>query len=114
MKASTTPADCIKRDAAIISPSPDHFREGADYEETTDVQNLHSAIGRKQRSPLVTIKPFSLWVLVICGLTFFLAGFFWSRYGSNFNGTRVERGNASQSEADLKEIPATLNVSAVD
>ena len=114
MKTSTAPADCMERDAAIISPSENHFREGADYEETTDVQNLHSAIGGKQRSPLVTIKPFSLWVLVVCGLTFFLAGFFWSRYGNNFNGSGVERGNASQPEAHLKKVPATLNVPAVD
>jgi plastocyanin len=114
MKASTAPADCIERDATMISPSPNHFGVGADYEETTDVQNLHSSIGRKQRSLVVTIKPFSLWVLVVCGLTFFLAGFFWSRYGNSYNGTTVEGGNASQSEADLKKLPAALNVPAVD
>jgi plastocyanin len=97
----------------MISPSPEHLREGVDYEDAADVQNLHAAIRREERDSRVTIKPFSLWVLVICGLTIFFAGFFSSRYGHNFSGTR-KPGNAVQSEANLERVPATLNVPAVD
>jgi plastocyanin len=114
MKTSTGPADCIERDAEMISPSPDHLRQGVEYEDPTDVQNLHAAIRPDERDSRVTIKPFSQWVLVICGLTIFFAGFFSSRYGNNLSGTSVGPGNAAQSEADLKTVPATLNVPAVD
>jgi len=113
MKTSIDPADCMERDAEMISPSPDRLRQGADYEDTTDVQNLHAAIRPEERGSRVTIKPFPLWVLIVCGLTFFFAGFLSSRYGHNFSGT-TEPGNAAQSEADLKRVPATLNVPAVD
>jgi len=97
----------------MISPSPEHLREGVDYEDTTDVQNLHAAIRREERDSRVTIKPFSLWVLVICGLTIFFAGFFSSRYGHNFSSTR-KPGNAVQSEANLERVPTTMNVPAAD
>jgi plastocyanin len=114
MKTSTGSADCMERDAEMISPSPEHLRQGVDYKDMTDVQNLHAAIRREKRGSRVTIKPFPQWVLVVCGLTFFLAGFFSSRYGNNFSGTRVQPGNAAQSQTDLKRVPATLNVPAVD
>jgi plastocyanin len=114
MKSSAGPTDCVERDDEMISPSPDHLRQGADYEDTTDVHNLHAAIRREERGSRVTIKPFSLWVLVVCGLTFFFAGFFSSRYGNNVSGTRMEPGNAAQSESALKRAPAILNVPAVD
>lgn len=88
MEASTDPAVCIERDAEMISPCPDHLRQNVDFENPTEVQNLHAAIRREDRGSRVTIKPFSLWVLVVCGLTIFFAGFFSSRYGHNFSGTR--------------------------
>jgi len=114
MKASTGTAVCMERDAEKISPSPEQLRQGVDYKDTTGVQKLHASIRREARGPLVTIKPFPLWVLIVCGLTFFFAGFFWAHYGNNFSGTTVGPSNAAQSEADLKKAPATLNVPAVD
>jgi plastocyanin len=34
----------------------------------------------------ITIKPFSSWTLVVCGLTIFWVGFFSARYGVDFTG----------------------------
>jgi plastocyanin len=113
MKATIDPAECIERDAELLSPSPDHLRQDVDYEDTTDVQNVHAAVSREERDSRIIVKPFSLWVLVVFGLTIFFAGFFSARYGHNFSG-REEPGNAAQSEADLKRVPATLNAPATD
>jgi plastocyanin len=104
----------MERDAENISPSPKQLRQCTEYEDTTGVQNLYAPTRRDERGPLVTIKPFPLWILIVCGVTFFFAGFFWARYGDNFSGTRLGAGNAPQSEADLKKAPTTLNVSAFD
>jgi plastocyanin len=114
MKASTDPAVCIERDAETLSPCPDHLRQNVDFENPTEVQNLHAAIRREDRGSRVTIKPFSLRVLVVCGLTIFFAGFFSSRYGDNVSGTSVELGDAVQSESALKTVPATPNVPVAD
>jgi len=56
-------------------------RQGIDYGEKANVQNLHAEIARGQGDSQVTIQPFSLRTLIICGLTFFFAAFIWSRYG---------------------------------
>jgi plastocyanin len=96
----------------MISPSPEHGRQGVDYEDTTDVQNPHAASRDEERDSRVTINPFSLWVLVVCGVTIFFVGFFSSRHGQNFSGTRV--GHTVQSQPDLKTVPATPNVSVAD
>ncbi len=93
----------------MISPSPQHVRQGVDYEDRRDVQNPHADSRDEERDSRVTIKPFSLWVLVVCGLTMFFAGFFSSRHGQNFSGTRV--GHTIQSQPDLKTVPVTPNVS---
>lgn len=68
-------------------------RQGVDYGEEPDVQNLHAAIEREKRDERLTIKPFSLWVLVVLGLAFFFAGFFSARNGTHFTTTSVDSGN---------------------
>jgi plastocyanin len=82
-------------------PSPEHHRQGVDYAETTDVQNLHASIRREKGDGGVTIKPFSLWVLVVCGLVFFFAGFFSARQSGDFSATAMDRGNAPPAQSTL-------------
>ena len=109
MKASAGSADSTER-VDMISPSPEHPHQDVDYEESTDVQNLHAVIGREERSPRVTIKPFSLWALVVCGLAIFLAGFWWSRSVSNSADVSLHLGNRLQSEQNLQTLPANRAV----
>jgi plastocyanin len=97
----------------MISPPPEQLRQGVDYEDITGVQNQHAGIRREERASSVNIKPFSLWVLAVCGLTIFFAGFCSSRYGHS-SGTTVAPGNAAQFESDLKRVPATRNVPVAD
>ena len=68
------------------------------------MQDLHAAIGREKRDGRVTIKPFSLWMLVVCGLVFFFAGFFWARQGADFTTTNVDRGNAQPAQSTLPAV----------
>jgi plastocyanin len=85
-------------------PSPEHHRQGVDYGETTDVQDLHAAIRRDQRDERVTIKPFSLWILVVCGLLFFFAAFLWSRQGADLTATNVERTNPPPAQMTTQPV----------
>ena len=60
----------------MSQPTLQRDRQGVDYGEEQNVQKLHAAIRHEQRDGLVTIKPFSLRMLVIWGIIFFFAGFF--------------------------------------
>jgi plastocyanin len=71
-------------------PFPQSHRQGVDYAEGADVQGLHAAIRREKRDGRVTIKPFSLWMLVVVGLVFFFAAFFWARQGADFTATNLD------------------------
>ena len=62
-----------------------------DYGEEQNVQKLHAIDRREQRDGRVTVKPFSAWMLIVCGLVFFLAGFFSARQGAEFTATNVDR-----------------------
>ena len=65
------------------------------------MQDLHAAIRREKCDGRVTIKPFSLWVLVVCGLAFFFAGFFSARHGADFSATNVDRADALPAQSTL-------------
>jgi len=80
-------------------PTLQHDRQGVDYGDELDVQSLHAAIGREKRDERVTIKPFSLWVLVVFGLGFFLAGFWSARIGTDFTATSMESGMPPASQS---------------
>lgn len=104
-------ADCTER-VGMISPSPEHPHQDVVYEESTDVQNLHSIIGREERRARVIIKPFSLWALVVCGLAIFFAGFWWSHYASNSADAGLNPRNPLQSKQNLQTLPADGNRAA--
>ena len=88
-----------KESGTMKSPLLERDRQGIDYGEKADVQVLHAEIARRQSDRRVTIKPFSLWVLVICGLTFFFAAFFWSRFGIDATGAAASPGNVQSGPA---------------
>jgi plastocyanin len=72
-------------------PFPQGHRQGVDYVEAAGVQDLHAPIRCEKRDGRVTIKPFSLWTLVVVGLVFFFAAFFWARQGAEFTATNLDR-----------------------
>jgi plastocyanin len=84
---------------------PQQDRQGIDYAEKAGIQNLHSAVAREQGETRITIQPFSLSVLVICGVTIFFAGFFSARYGVDF-------ASASTSPGTPKSTPSPQTVHA--
>jgi plastocyanin len=94
----------LKRFAKMSHPCPEFQRQGVDYAEAADVQDLHAAIRGEKRDGRITIKPFSLWLLVVLGLAFFFAGFFSARQGADFTSTNVDRGNAQQAQSTLPAV----------
>jgi len=83
-----------------------------DYGEQQNVQKLHAAVRREKRGGRVTVKPFSLWMLVVWGIVFFFAGFFSVRHGSDF--TAMDRGDPQAAESTLQAVQtATASASAV-
>ena len=95
-------------------PTLQRDRQGVDYGEEQNVQKLHAAVRREKRGGRVTVKPFSLWMLVIWGIVFFFAGFFSVRHGSHFTATNVDRGNPPPAQSTLQAVQTgTASASAV-
>lgn len=95
-------------------PTLQRDRQGVDYGEQQNVQKLHAAVRREKRGGRVTVKPFSLWMLVIWGIVFFFAGFFSVRHGSYFTATNVDRGNPPAAQSTLQAVQTgTASASAV-
>ena len=92
---------------AMSRPFSQSHRQGVDYAEAADVQNLHAAIRSEKRDEDVTIKPFSLWTLVVVGLVFFFAAFFWARQGAEFTPTNLDR-----ESPPAQSSPQTVQTSA--
>jgi plastocyanin len=87
-------------------PSPEYRRQGIDHRERADVQNLRAAIEHEKRDARVTIKPFSLWALVVCGVTIFFVGFCSARYHVTFTATTRDSGNPPTSRSTLQTVQA--------
>jgi plastocyanin len=85
-------------------PTLQRDRQGVDYGEQQNVQKLHAEVRREKRGGRVTVKPFSLWMLVIWGIVFFFAGFFSVRHGSHFTATNVDRGNPPAAQSTLQAV----------
>ena len=82
---------------------PRSDRQGIDYREGESVRSLHAEIAPDQGDARVTIKPFSLWILIVCGLAFFFAGFFSSRSGTDLSGVAANPGN--EPSAPVSQTP---------
>lgn len=65
-------------------------RQGTDYSESPDVQEVHAAIQREKREPRVGLEPLSMWLIVVYGLAIFLGGAYLGRYSGNFSGDGLD------------------------
>src|SRR5437016_7049868 len=64
--------------------SPARIRQGMDYGELADVQQVHAAVQREKREPRVGAEPLSVWLIAIYGLAVFFGGAYLGRYSGNF------------------------------
>jgi mono/diheme cytochrome c family protein len=65
-------------------------RQGMDYGESEDVQQVHAAISREKREPRVGLEPLSLWLVAVYGLAVFFGGAYLGRYSGNFSGDGLD------------------------
>jgi mono/diheme cytochrome c family protein len=73
------------------TPSPSSLtRQGMDYGETADVQEVHAAIQREKREPRVGLEPLSIWLIAVYGLAIFAGGAYLGRYSGNFSGDSLD------------------------
>jgi mono/diheme cytochrome c family protein len=67
-----------------------NVRQGTDYTESSDVQQVHAAIAREKREPRVGLEPLSIWLIVVYGLALFFGGAYLGRYSGNFSGDSLD------------------------
>jgi mono/diheme cytochrome c family protein len=85
--SGTKNADQMNED----TPNPAaRVRQGMDYGEHEEVQQVHAAIQREKREPRVGQEPLSMWLIVIYGLAVFFGGAYLGRYSGNFSGTGLD------------------------
>ena len=77
-------------------PTSEHGRQGVDYGEEADVEDLHAAIRREKREPLVGREALSLRLIAIYAVTVFFGGFYFGRYTGDFSGASLDPGGAQQ------------------
>ncbi|MDB6146358.1 MAG: hypothetical protein JWO45_22, partial [Spartobacteria bacterium] len=73
------------------TPNPvSQARQGMDYGDHPDVQQVHAAIQREKREPRVGLEPLSMWLIVVYGLAIFFGGAYLGRYSGSFNGNSLD------------------------
>ena len=73
------------------TPSPERRpRQGMDYGETEDVQQVHAAIQREKREPRAGTEPLSIWLIAVYGLAIFCGGAYLGRFSGNFSGDSLD------------------------
>jgi mono/diheme cytochrome c family protein len=70
--------------------SAPRFRQGMDYGEHEEVQEVHAAIQREKREPRVGLEPLSIWLIVVYGLAVLFGGLYLGRYSGNFSGDGLD------------------------
>jgi len=65
-------------------------RQGMDYNEIADVQEVHAAVQREKREPRVGREPLSIWLIVVYGLAVFFGGAYLGRFSGNFSGDALD------------------------
>src|SRR5205814_7818261 len=72
-------------------PNPTSLtRQGMDYGETSDVQEVHAAIQREKREPRVGLEPLSIWLIAVYGIAIFTGGAYLGRYSGSFSGDGLD------------------------
>jgi len=73
------------------TPNPSSLtRQGMDYGETSDVQEVHAAIQREKREPRVGLEPLSIWLIALYGVALFTGGAYLGRFSGNFSGDSLD------------------------
>lgn len=73
------------------TPDPGmRVRQGMDYGEHEEVQEVHAAIQREKREPRVGLEPLSIWLIVLYGFAIFFGGAYLGRYSGNFSGDSLD------------------------
>ena len=67
------------------TPPERRVRQGMDYGESEDVQQVHAAIQREKTEPRVGLEPLSIWLIAIYGLAIFFGGSYLGRYSGDFS-----------------------------
>jgi mono/diheme cytochrome c family protein len=75
---------------AVPPNPPQRARQGTDYSEHADVQQVHAAIQREKREPRVGLEPLSIWLIAVYGLALFCGGAYLGRYSGNFSGDSLD------------------------
>ncbi len=65
-------------------------RQGMDYGESEDVQQVHAAIQREKREPRMGLEPLSIWLIAVYGLAIFFGGAYLGRYAGSFDGESLD------------------------
>src|SRR5438477_1233409 len=65
-------------------------RQGMDYGESEEVQNVHAAIQREKREPRAGLEPLSIWLIAVYGLAIFFGGAYLGRFSGNFSGDSLD------------------------
>jgi mono/diheme cytochrome c family protein len=73
-----------------MSDASSNIRQGTDYSESSDVQQVHAAIAREKREPRVGLEPLSMWLIVVYGLALFFGGAYLGRFSGNFSGDSLD------------------------
>ena len=71
-------------------PPNQRVRQGMDYGEFEEVQEVHAAIQREKREPRVGLEPLSIWLIAVYGLAVFFGGAYLGRYSGNFSGDGLD------------------------
>jgi mono/diheme cytochrome c family protein len=75
-------------------PSPaSRARQGMDYGEHEDVQQVHAAVQREKREPRVGLEPLSIWLIAVYGLALFFGGAYLGRFSGSFTGDALDYPN---------------------
>jgi mono/diheme cytochrome c family protein len=73
------------------TPDPKlRVRQGMDYGENEEVQDVHAAIQREKREPRVGLEPLSIWLIAVYGLAVFFGGAYLGRYSGSFSGEALD------------------------
>src|SRR3954465_9530389 len=72
------------------SSSTPLIRQGMDYGEHAEGQDVHAAIQREKREPRVGLEPLSIWLIVVWGLALFTGGAYLGRFSGNFSGDSLD------------------------
>jgi mono/diheme cytochrome c family protein len=73
------------------NPTPQsRARQGMDYSEFADVQEVHAAVQREKREPRVGLEPLSIWLIAVYGLAVFSGGAYLGRFSGDFSGNGLD------------------------